>query len=148
MPAIIDDVIEKKIRKVVYKILDIFNIQFGAAHIELKVDSDGQIYIIELASRIGGMRIEMINLAFGISYSQLLILSSLNMLSQIIYPLKYKTVQCKFLVDYETYQEYLDFKKNQDYVIFEPFPIPIIEKNFVAEHIGLSMGYYWVLSKK
>jgi len=147
IPAPIDVKLEAHIKKISCQILDVFNIQFGASHIEMKVDSEGQIYIIEIASRTGGMRTEMINLASGISYSQLLILSSMNMLNKIPFSITWRSVQCRFLVDYEAYRKYLKFKQSEKYIVLEPFPIPKINEEFLAENIGQSKGYFWVLLK-
>lgn len=145
IPADIDEDLQKKINKITLNILDSFNIQYGAAHIEIKITQENEIYIIELASRTGGMRSEMINLAYGISYSQLLLLSAMNKLSEIEYSRSDK-VTCNFIIDEVAYKTYLQNKDNKTVSIFEPFEIPNIKGNFNAKNLGESKGYYFILN--
>lgn len=147
IPAKIDKKIKKKINKIVHKILNAFHIKYGASHIEIKVTDKKEIYIIELASRTGGMRSEMINLAYGISYSQLLLLSALNNLPMMNFK-HIRTVHCNFIINYEAYKYYLKQKKDENYILLEPFSIPTVKKNFIAEHIGKSKGYYYLFKGK
>jgi carbamoyl-phosphate synthase large subunit len=144
IPAIIDIKTKENIKSIIPKILDAFEIKYGASHIELRITPDGDIYIIEIASRTGGMRSEMINLAYGINYSQLLLLASLNNLTEIRYSRRSKVV-CNFIIDYKAYLKYLKLKSDNNYIIFEPFEIKDIDEAFEAEHIGKSKGYYFVL---
>jgi len=90
------------------------------------------------------MRSEMVNLAFGINYSQLLLLSSLNSLPKFRASRK-STITCNFIVDNKSYQEYLHYKKNKKYLIFEPLTIKKANKDFMASHLGESKGYYYLL---
>ncbi|RLA82616.1 MAG: carboxylate--amine ligase [Epsilonproteobacteria bacterium] len=144
IPAEIDIRTKDLIKNITPKLLDAFDIKYGACHIELRITSNFEIYVIEIASRTGGMRSEMINLAYGINYSQLLLLSSLNNLSTVRYS-RYSKVICNFIIDYNAYKEYLQLKDNHKYIIFEPFTIPTVKVNFEAEHIGQSKGYYFIL---
>jgi carbamoyl-phosphate synthase large subunit len=146
IPSTIDNTIKENIKNITSKILNVFSIKYGACHIEVRVKADGSLFVIEIASRTGGMRSEMINLAYGISYSQLLLLSSLNSLSKISYS-RYSTVKCNFLINYKSYIEYLKIKEDNNCIIFEPFKIPEVSPHFYAEHIGESKGYYFILDK-
>lgn len=147
IPAAIDTVTKNLIEDIIPKILSAFNIRYGASHIELRVAPKYEVYVIEIASRTGGMRSEMINFAYGISYSQLLLLSSLNNLSKLRFS-RYDSVRCNFIIDYDSYKEYLAVKRNKNYTIFEPFEIPQVSESFEAEHIGESKGYYFILQAK
>ncbi len=145
IPAIIKSEVEDSIRDLLPIILNAFAIQYGACHIELRVDQNNKISIIELASRTGGMRSEMISLAYGINYSQLLILAALNYLPELRYS-RNSTVNCHFVIDYNSYQKYLDIKNNKDTIIFEPVKIREAKKDFIASHLGESKGYYFVIN--
>ncbi|MBL0709297.1 MAG: ATP-grasp domain-containing protein [Sulfurimonas sp.] len=147
IPADIDTITKHLIKEITPAILSAFNIRYGASHIELRVTPEHEIYVIEIASRTGGMRSEMINFAYGINYSQLLLLSSLNNLSKIRYS-RYNSVRCNFIIDYNSYKEYLQIKENKKNIVFEPFCIPQVSQEFKAEHIGESKGYYFVLQAK
>jgi biotin carboxylase len=144
MPALIEKKLKSKITLLTKKILDDFRIKYGACHIEIKVTSKNEIYIIELASRTGGMRSEMVNLAFGLNYSQLLLLSALKHLPKIRSSRK-STITCNFIVDNKSYQEYLYYKKSKTHIIFEPLEIKKAKKDFMAAHLGESKGYYFLL---
>ncbi len=74
-PADIDPAREAPIRQCILNILNTFGIQHGACHIELRVTPENELYIIEIASRIGGMRSELIRKATGIEYTDLLLQS-------------------------------------------------------------------------
>lgn len=148
IPTNISNSLRDKIYNTAIKVLNAFHIKYGAAHIELRVTDKDDIFIIELATRTGGMRTEMINLAYGISYSQLLLQSALNILKPNITPSITRKVKCNFIISYEAYKEYLSLKEDDKYIIFEPFEIPKVEEGFIAENIGVSKGYYYVLGKK
>lgn len=147
IPSHINKSTKKNIMSLIPMILDDFNIRYGACHIELRVTSNGEIYIIELASRTGGMRSEMINLAYGINYSQLLLLSSLNILTKIKY-LRNIEVKCNFIINNKAYEEYIDLKNDSNYIIFEPNLIENIKERFSASHLGESKGYYFLLKRE
>lgn len=77
-PAIIDSDIKMRIENLVLSTLDCFGVRYGACHVELRVTYDGEIYIIEIASRMGGWRSELIRKANGVEYSKLLLQSYEN----------------------------------------------------------------------
>ena len=146
IPANIDILLKQKIKQFALNILNIFDINYGACHIEIKVDKNGNIFIIEIASRIGGWRTEMLNLSSEISYSKLLILASLN----IYKPLKITnqhTVTVKLILNINDYNEYLINKNNQNLMIFEPIPIKKLEHDFLANNLIQAKGYYFIMEK-
>ena len=144
IPAVLQDETKMALKELIPTILNAFQIIYGASHIEIRITEDGKIYIIELASRTGGWRSEMINLAYGISYSQLLLLSTLNLLEDVKQSRNEKVV-CNFLIDYKSYVTYKELKKSSTHTLFEPFQLPEVSADFIAEHTGKSMGYYFVL---
>lgn len=77
VPARVSDEEKALIKKECQKVLDAFEIKFGAAHIELKLNENG-VKFIEIASRMGGWRNDLIHNAFGIDYNELLLLSILK----------------------------------------------------------------------
>lgn len=72
MPAYEEEVIIKENEELFFKTLDAFNIQYGASHIEFRI-VNGQVMIIEIASRMGGMRDKFLELSKGIYYNQLIL---------------------------------------------------------------------------
>ncbi|MBK3866156.1 ATP-grasp domain-containing protein [Pseudomonas stutzeri] len=74
-PADLDSVLESRIKDLILTTLDFFEIQYGACHVELRVAPWGGLYIIEIASRIGGWRSELIKKSIGLDYADLLLRS-------------------------------------------------------------------------
>lgn len=74
-PAEIAPDIEARIGSCVRDTLNALGIQHGACHVELRTTPEEKIYIIEIASRIGGWRSELIRKAAGIEYTDLLLQS-------------------------------------------------------------------------
>ena len=54
IPSQHDPMILDKIKDETQKALDALNFQYGASHVELKVNEDKQVYIIEVNARMGG----------------------------------------------------------------------------------------------
>ena len=77
IPARISDDEKTLIHKECLRVLEAFDIKFGAAHIELKLNNN-KINFIEIASRMGGWRDELIQNAFGVDYNELLLKSILK----------------------------------------------------------------------
>ncbi len=77
IPARISDDEKTLIHKECLRVLEAFDIKFGAAHIELKLNNN-KINFIEIASRTGGFRDELIHNAFGVDYNELLLKSILK----------------------------------------------------------------------
>jgi biotin carboxylase len=147
IPAHLNFKAKQIIENTVQKVLDKFQIKFGVCHIELKLLENNELYIIEIASRTGGMRTEMINLAYGISYSQLLLLSSLNINTKLnISPVR--EVWCKFIINHQMYEEYLEDRSNPDLIVFQPKEIKIDGLNFNANNLHESAGYYYTINKE
>lgn len=55
------------------RILDSFRIKYGASHIEFRIDRSGNIKIIEIASRMGGMRDRLLSISKRVDYNQLIL---------------------------------------------------------------------------
>jgi len=145
IPATINELLKQEIQNLIFSTLDKFNISFGASHIEIRVDENKNIYIVELASRIGGWRTEMINLAFGISYSQLLILSALK-INIHIQPIANNIVTVKLILNNKDLEEYKKLKSINPEKVYEPKSIQVnkIDK-FQANNLLESKGYYFIL---
>lgn len=77
IPARLSDNEQTLIHKECLRAIEAFDIKFGAAHIELKLNKN-KINFIEIASRTGGFRDELIHNAFGVDYNELLLKSILK----------------------------------------------------------------------
>lgn len=145
IPADCSTNLKIKIVDLVCELLDIFKIVYGACHIELRVTEHNVIYVVELASRTGGMRSEMINIALGISYSQVILFASLGQLSRVSTS-REDTVECRFIVDFNSYNEYLAEKQNFGNILFESKGISRVDEGFIANNLGESKGYYYIMN--
>lgn len=69
-PARLDTSVEAKIKQVVEHALDGLGIEYGASHSEIKINTDGEISIIEIGSRMGGDRIgsDLVPLSTGYDF--------------------------------------------------------------------------------
>ncbi|EAK0829283.1 ATP-grasp domain-containing protein [Campylobacter fetus] len=77
IPARLNDKEKSAIQKETLKILDAFEIKFGACHIELKLGKNG-VKFIEIASRMGGWRNTLIRDAYEYDMNKMLLNASLN----------------------------------------------------------------------
>ena len=79
-PADLDDLLKARISKIVNSLLSVVNYRFGAAHIELKIDKSGNIYLIEINPRGGGDEIsnKLVRLSTGYDYIKGIIQTALG----------------------------------------------------------------------
>lgn len=144
VPAFIDIDLQTKIELYILNILEIFNIKFGASHIEIKVDNEQNIQFLEIASRIGGWRAELINLVYGISYSQLLLFSSLGLERQFLKQSKYNAT-VKIILSYDDFLEYERNKGSRKF-LFSPVSIQANSSvDFKGQNLCEAKGYYFIL---
>ncbi|MDC7291380.1 pyridoxal-phosphate dependent enzyme [Blautia schinkii] len=53
-PAPLSSEVEERVKSVVFAALDALKVRYGAGHSELRIDSEGNVRIIEVGSRMGG----------------------------------------------------------------------------------------------
>lgn len=112
IPARLQKDVKEQIEQITFKILEAFKIQWGSAHIELMLTENG-VKIIEVASRMGGLRDKMITLAKDINYLELIFNSSIGVLPKFQAKTQNFSI-VKMILDEEDYQEYLAIKESQN----------------------------------
>lgn len=141
-PADLDSTKEALIKECVFNTLTAFGIQHGACHIELRLTPDNESYVIEIASRIGGWRSELIRKAKGIEYSDLLLQSHEN--TQIVIEQK-KNKYClvKMIFNQSDVEREQMLRKNQTYSVS---PVTWLKDSIGQAQSSLmdSAGYYFV----
>lgn len=143
-PARINKQLKAQIIQLTTKTLDAFHIKNGASHLELK-NTDKGLQIIEIASRMGGLRDELIYLATGIDYLKLLIDSVIG--NDLSFEEKYQKFSiAKFILNPTDYKIYQTLKEKFDVVKNEN--INYKNKPFQAENLMQSQGYYYIQIKK
>ena len=140
IPARIDEITSNKIEKFINNILDSFSISYGASHIEIKENSDGELYLIELASRMGGWRSELINYAYGVSYCRLLLYSVMDKSIE-FEKSKDDTAIVKMILCEDDFVEYTRYLEKYPNYLIEDLNINNIKK---SQHLADSNGYYFI----
>ncbi|MFV0172834.1 ATP-grasp domain-containing protein [Empedobacter falsenii] len=79
-PTTLHASLQEKIKKIALNTLRATNIEFGASHIEMKITEAGNVYVIEIGSRMGGDFIgsDLVKLSTGIDYLQCVLDIALN----------------------------------------------------------------------
>lgn len=141
-PANIEEELKQKINQLVIKVLEAFKVKFGACHLELRVGSENKISIIEIASRAGGWRSELIKYASGINYADLIINSHQNKKLEIDKPeRKYSLV--KMLFSDQDLKTEENLRNNPKYQLT---PITWLKPTISNKQESLmdSSGYYYI----
>ena len=142
-PVSLNHELTMKIEELIIQTLNALNVQVGACHIELRITPDEQITIIEVASRMGGWRSELISIAYSIDYSKLLINAHNHNLEKICFPDKHYFAMVKMLFNEDNQTRYNDLSKNKN---FEVSPITWLKPLTSNAKTSLidSSGYYFI----
>lgn len=144
MPARLTDRVYDGLKEFIFKILDAFEVKYGAAHIELKYHH-GEWAVIEIASRMGGWRDEMAELSMGIDYLQLIVDSVLGKPLK-IEPLFRKYAIVRMILNSGDWEKYLLFKQKYPNQIFYEF-IHYDDQEFQAQTLMESKGWYYLVAE-
>ena len=143
IPARVEKEEETKLKEFAFDVLNSFNIKFGACHIEVRVDDDCELYLVEIASRMGGWRSELINLALGISYCQLLLFSLEGKKLQ-FQASREEFAIVKMILSMEDFEAYKLFCKNYNDFVISTLNIKDVKD---SEHLADSNGFYFYIYK-
>lgn len=85
-PAPLSEELLSRVQSIVFHALDTLEIQNGASHTELKIDSDGTICLIEIGGRMGGDFIgsDLVRLSTGVDFVQAVIQIALGQKPDIV----------------------------------------------------------------
>jgi len=72
-PAQLSNEVKSKIHDIAIKVLDAFSVEVGSCHIELRLSNNKDISIIEIATRLGGWRSELVNRALGLNMAEIML---------------------------------------------------------------------------
>jgi carbamoylphosphate synthase large subunit len=125
LPARISDELSLKIRNYALKALEVFNICCGASHIEVRVRANGEITMIEIASRLGGWRHWMIRASYQYDILQGIVNSSVGKPIENLAAKPSNLTIARSIISSSAYQQYLIEKENDsifiaDFVTGEP----------------------------
>ena len=144
-PAKISEKIERKIHDIVIKVLDAFFVEVGSCHIELRLSENGDIFIIEIATRLGGWRSELANRAFGLNIAEIM-LEAYERKQLNTTPNWYKFCLVKML-----YSEADKIKEHElrDETRYQLDPVVKFSEGFKKQKTSLmdSAGYYYLTAE-
>jgi len=140
VPARLNKSEEEKLRLFAFDVLNSFNIKFGACHIEVRIDAKADIYLVEIASRMGGWRSELINLALGINYCQLL-LFSLEGKNIEFQASRDEIAIVKMILSQKDFEDYKFFCENYYDSVISTLNIKDIRE---SKHLADSNGFYFL----
>jgi biotin carboxylase len=126
MPPVIEETLLSQLHIYSNKVLNAFDIKCGACHVEVRIDGKHNIYLIEIASRLGGYRDWMIEAAFGYNFCQSIINTSLGLdYIDLKFKKKGKMSASRNLLYKNDYQKYFNIKKNASKLIY----ISLVKEN-------------------
>lgn len=133
-PALLEECVRNKIRDVVSRLLNIVGFKNGATHIELKIDSKGEIYLIEINPRGGGDEIssKLVELSTGYDYIKGMIEVALGIIK---FPIVLKENYSGIYYLCEQTRHILPFMKENN----QPW---LIESKIVTESLTKATGNY------
>lgn len=139
MPARISNELKEQIEAFTFKVLNAFNIQHGACHVELFHNKNG-FFMVEIASRLGGWRDKMMMASIGVNYLDLIIDDAVNIPVEIRH-LYNKYCLVRSILNEKDYERYLFLKENYPNNFLEEkinFPYRV----FQAKNLIEAQGYY------
>ncbi len=100
-PAIIDEKKMKEIKEIVCSVLDSIGFENGASHTELKIDRDGNIFIIEVGGRMGGDLIgsSLVPISTGIDFVKAVIKIAFGEIPDLATKQRPKTAAIRFILN-------------------------------------------------
>ena len=112
-PANIPNHILKNIKKIIEHALDTLKIKYGASHSEIKIDSKGNIMIIEIGGRMGGDCIgsDLVYLSTGYDFLKMVIQIACGQTPEIVCTGKKYIAEIKFLFDQDDIDKLEKIKK-------------------------------------
>lgn len=137
-PAIVSDETKNVLKKTVYSALDALGIENGASHTELKIDSKGNIGIIEVGARMGGDCIgsDLVMLSTGNDFVKMVIDVACGNQPQIFEIQSDKNAAIRFIMEEDDLQLLETAKEN-----LEVHRISEIDDNFSAKVEDSSSRY-------
>nr|WP_318530087.1 ATP-grasp domain-containing protein [Campylobacter sp. CNRCH_2014_0184h] len=144
VPARLSKEDEKFIKKTILKTLKAFKIEYGACHIELKLNNNN-VKIIEIASRAGGWRNVLIQHSIGLDYNALILQSILKQNLQLCKINKHYYCLVKMIFTKQDFQFYQFLKQNKpDMIVKDHVLIDNSTEFQYSSSLLDSKGYYYI----
>ncbi|MBE6015187.1 MAG: ATP-grasp domain-containing protein [Lachnospiraceae bacterium] len=145
-PADVTEAVLAQVKAYASHALDSLGIEFGASHIELKIDKDGNIKLIEIGGRMGGDLIgsALVELSTGFDFVGAVIDIALGKAPEIVHTIgSYCAV--RFIFNKEDVETYEAFAKKHPKALVEA-DIREVTEGEVTDS-GKRFGYYLIATK-
>ena len=142
-PSDLSDELVEKAKATVFAALDALHIENSAGHSEFKVDSDGNVRIIEIGARMGGDCIgsDLVYLSTGNDFVKMVIDVACGKAPEVLEEPMQKDAQIKFLFTKEDLEDFYKFETEHPELIYR-------KSAFETENMGkvtdssTRIGYY------
>lgn len=143
-----DDFISDTVVPNVFKALDALKITNGASHSEFKVDSSGNVRIIEVGARMGGDCIgsDLVELSTGYDYLGMVLDTALGLKPQFKKLHRGGSAEVRFILSKDDLRKLEELKRQTPQLIYRVSDISEIKENTVTDS-STRFGYY-ILFKK
>ncbi|MBZ7936502.1 ATP-grasp domain-containing protein [Campylobacter sp. B0100352/1] len=156
VPARISKEENQAITRTIIHTLDAFKIQFGASHIEIKLENlfcnnkkEYKVSLIEIATRVGGWRDVLVYHSYDIDYLQLLIQSSLKQELKKVNTKAENFCLVKMIFTKEDYEFYKKLKAlKPQMIVKERIYVKNDEEFSYSSSLMDSKGYYYLKISK
>lgn len=142
-PAGLDEETNRKIEKEIYKALNSLKIENGASHSEFKINSKGEVRIIEIGARMGGDCIgsDLVQISTGYDFLKMVIDVALGKEPQIVKTTKPKKAVINFIFTEEDLEKLQKVKQEHPEQIYYISPIDEINSHKIIDS-STRFGYY------
>lgn len=133
----------EKIKKDIFKALDALEIKYGASHSEFKVDSNGNMRIIEIGSRMGGDCIgsDLVQLSTGYDFLKMVIQVASGEEPDVVSEGITKVAIIKFVFSREDYENYCKLQQEHPEKIYRASEMKIDEDAKIVDSSS-RYGFY------
>ncbi len=143
-PSDLDEETVERVKSVIFKALDALEIRYGASHSEFKVDSDGNINIIEIGSRMGGDCIgsDLVQLSTGYDFVRMVIEIALGQKPDFTIRPTHKVAAIKYIFSDSDLQRFEKIKRENPEKLYRFSKIEVTDSKVVDS--SSRFGFYIV----
>lgn len=145
-PSGLDDETIERVKSVIFKALNALEIKYGASHSEFKIDSKGNIRIIEIGSRMGGDCIgsDLVHLSTGYDFVKMVIQVALGEEPDFTKINEPMTAAVRFIFSKEDLAQFEAIKNDNPEKIYRYSDININESDVIDS--SSRFGFYIITS--
>lgn len=146
-PAELSEQMSAKVKATVEHALDSLEIEYGASHSEIKIDSEGNIKIIEIGARMGGDCIgsHLVYYSTGVDFVKAVIQVACGEIPDLTKNNNKTSVECRYILDEKDVEAFNMLKINEPEKIID---ILYFEKELVGKYTDSSNRAGCYIAKK